>query len=99
MINDTADKAIEVLFEPLRSRYQIGLEQSIKGSDFVDFDCVDLLHYKCHKINLNRGWTYMNSPFWIKNKKATKNPINIRDHKCLQYAATLALYHKEMGKI
>ena len=50
MINDTADKAIEVLFEPLRSRYQIGLEQSIKGSDFVD-----LLHYKCHKINLNRG--------------------------------------------
>ena len=55
MINDTADKAIEVLFEPLRSRYQIGLEQSIKGSDFVDFHCVDLLHYKCHKINLNRG--------------------------------------------
>ena len=42
MINDKADEVIE--------EYQIGLETSMKGSDFI-FECVYLLYYKCHKIN------------------------------------------------
>ena len=42
MINDKADEVIEVLFESLFNRYQIGLETSIRGSDFI-FDCVYLL--------------------------------------------------------
>ena len=32
--------------------------------------------YKCHKINLNQGRSYINSPDWIKNKKLTMNLIN-----------------------
>ena len=47
IINDKADEIIE-LFQSLLSRYQIGLETSMKGSDFV-FDCVNLLYYKCQK--------------------------------------------------
>ena len=39
MINDKADEDIEEMFEPLLSRYQIGLETSMKGREFV-FDCV-----------------------------------------------------------
>ena len=61
MINDKADEVIEDLFQSLRSRYQIGLETSMKGSDFV-FDCVHLLYYKCHKINPNRCGSYIDSP-------------------------------------
>ena len=38
MINDKADEAIEEPFQSLISRYQIGLETSMKGSDSV-FDC------------------------------------------------------------
>ena len=45
------------------------------GSEFV-FDYVQLLYYKCHKINLNLGGLYIDSLDWIKNKKATINPIN-----------------------
>ena len=30
----------------------------MKDSNFL-FDCVDLLHYKCHKISLNRGGSYI----------------------------------------
>ena len=30
----------------------------------------------CHKVNPNCGEFYMNSPDWIKNKKATINTIN-----------------------
>ena len=56
----------------------------MKGSDFI-LDYVNLLYYKCHTINMNRGGSYMDSPDWIKNKKATLNPIN-DDYKYFQYA-------------
>ena len=54
--------------------------ESMKVSDFV-FDYVHLLHYKRHNINLDRGRLYIDSPDWLKNKKAkkilsTKNIIN-----------------------
>ena len=69
----------------------------MKSSQFV-FDYVYLLFYKCHKINPNRGGLYIDSPDWIKNKKATINPINKKDNKCFQYAATVVLNHEEIGK-
>ena len=68
----------------------------MKGSDFV-FDYAHLLYYKCHKINLNRGGSYIDSCDWIKNKKATTNPINKKD-KCFQYAVTVMLNHEEIKK-
>ena len=54
MIYDGADEVIEEPFQLLLSRYQIGLETSIVGSNFL-FDFVHLLCYKCHKINFKRG--------------------------------------------
>ena len=33
----------------------------MEGSVFV-FNYVQLLHYKCHKINLNHGRSYVDSP-------------------------------------
>ena len=77
MINDKADEVIEELF----SRYQIRLETSMKGRDFI-FDCVNLLYYKCHKIKFKRDGSYVDFPDSIKNKKATINLINKKDNKC-----------------
>ena len=77
-----------------KNRNQNNLE-SMKGSEFV-FDYVHLLYYKCYKINLNRGGSYVDSPDWIKNKKATINLINKKDNKCFQYAVTAALNHEEI---
>ena len=48
-------------------RYQNNLE-STKGSEFV-IDYVHLLYYKYHKINPNRGRSYIDSPHWIKKQK------------------------------
>ena len=56
------------------------------------------MYYKCHKINPNRGGSYIDSPDWIKNKKATINLINKKASKCFQYAVTVALNHEEIGK-
>ena len=43
MINGEADKVIEELFQPLLSGYQIGLETSSRGINFI-FDCVYLIY-------------------------------------------------------
>ena len=50
----------------------------MRGSDFI-FDCVDLLHCICQRINLNHGGFYIDSPDWRKNKKATIKRINKKD--------------------
>ena len=70
MMGNEIDEIIEELFESLLQKYQERLEESMKGSEFV-FDSVDLLYYKVHKISLNRGRSYIDSPKWLKNKKAT----------------------------
>ena len=48
--------------------------------------------------NLNRGRSYIDSPDWIKNEKATINPSNKKDSKCFQYAVTVALNYEEIKK-
>ena len=53
-INDKPGEVIEELFQLLLSKYYIGLETSMKGSEFV-FYYVQLSYYKCHKINPNHG--------------------------------------------
>ena len=90
---ETSD-IINELFKSFLRRYQEGLETKIKASSFV-FESVDLLHYILHKISLNRGGSYIDSPDWIKNKKATINPKN-KDNECFKYAITTALNY---GKI
>ena len=78
MIKDKVNEVIEKLFDLLLNKYQIGLETLMRGSDFI-YDCVHLLHSRCHKINFKRGRSYIDSSEWIKDKKATTNPISKKD--------------------
>ena len=96
MISDEADEVTKELLDSLKSRYQNSLE-SIKDSEFV-FNYGQLLYCKCHKINLNHGGSYIDSPDWIKNKKTTINPINKKYNKCFQYAVIVPLNYEEVGK-
>ena len=73
------------------------METSVKGIDFI-FDCVNLLYCINHKINLNRGGSYVDSPDWIKNKKTAINHVHKNDNKYFQYAVTIALNHEEIKK-
>ena len=41
---------------------------------------------------------YIDSLDWIKNKKATINPINKKDNKSFQYAITVILNYEKIGK-
>ena len=67
----------------------------MRGSNFLFFfDSFSLLYYKLHKISLNRGGSYIDSPEWLKK---TINPKN-NDHKCFQYAITAVLNHQNIKK-
>ena len=56
------------LFDSLKNRYQNNFE-SIKRSEFL-FDYIQLLYYKCHEINSNRGGSYISFPDWIEKQES-----------------------------
>ena len=93
MIGSDTNDVIKELFKSFLQRYQEGLQEQMKGSEF-EFDGVNLL---CNTISLNRGGSYIDSPEWIKNKRSTINPKN-NDYKCFQYAVTVALNHEKINK-
>ena len=69
-----ANEVVDEPFELLRSRYQENLETAMRTSDFI-FDSIQLMYYKCHKVNFRRS----GFADWIEKKKATKNPKNTDD--------------------
>ena len=88
-IGDDNDDIIEQLFRSYLQKYEENLQNKMRGSDF-EFNGVNFLYYDFNKISLHRGGSYIESPKWLKDKKSTINPKN-KDHKCFQYAVTLAL--------
>ena len=67
MCSETYD-IIDEFFKSLLQKYQEGLEESMRGSEFI-FDSVDLLYQNLQKISQKRGGSYIDSPKWLKNKK------------------------------
>ena len=55
------------------------------------------MYYNLNKISLSRGESYIDSPEWLKNKKATIYPKN-NDDKCFQHALTVALNYEQIKK-
>ena len=79
-VSQEVNEVVKNLFDYLKNRYPNNF-QSMKGSEIV-FHYIYLMYYKCHKINPNRGGSYVNYPDWIKNKKSIINPISKKDKKC-----------------
>ena len=71
MMDNETDQIIKESFKSPLQRYQKGLEEKMRGIELV-FDGVDLLHYKLHKISLNRSGSDIDSPEWLKNKEGNK---------------------------
>ena len=83
-------------FESFLNNYQ---EEEIilrNGSGFV-FRSVDLLSYHVHKTSLKKLKSYIKSPEWLINKRATINKKKKnQDNKCFQYSITVALNHQNI---
>ena len=78
MMGSETVEIIEELYKSLLQRYREGLEESMRGSEFI-FDRVDALYYNLNKIILSRGGSYIDSPEWLKNKKSAINSRNNDD--------------------
>ena len=94
MMTGNTNEIIKNLFDSLLKRYQEGLQVWMRGSEFV-FDYVESLNYIFHKEDLKRSGSYIETPHWIKKKKATVNVEN-GDDKCFQYSVTVALNYDEI---
>ena len=57
MIVNNVNEIINKFFSSPLTKYQIGLETSMKVSDFA-FDSIDGMHYKCTKVILNQQTMY-----------------------------------------
>ena len=61
MMGSETDEIIEELFESFLQKYQEGLEESMRGSEFA-YDSVDALYYNLNKVSLSRSGSYINCP-------------------------------------
>ena len=61
LIGSNTDEIIKDLFESFLQKYQEGLEESMRGSEFV-YDSVDVLYYNINKVSLRRGGLYIDLP-------------------------------------
>ena len=61
MMGIETDDIINELFESLLGRYQELETIMEEGSDFV-FENADFLYYNLHRIRLNKGGSYIDSP-------------------------------------
>ena len=61
MMGSEKDEIIEKLFKSSLQKHQEGLEESMRGSEFI-FDSVDALYFNLNKISLSRGGSYIDCP-------------------------------------
>ena len=61
MMGTKTDEIIEELFKSFLLKYQEGLEESMRRSEFV-YDGFDALYYNLNKVNLSRGESYIDTP-------------------------------------
>ena len=92
------EDVIDTLFNTFLQRFQHAQETSNdKGSEFIP-ESVELLYYNFQKIDIRRAQSYIMSPNWIVNKKATINPKNEKDNKCFQWSIISGLNYNKIKK-
>ena len=92
---DNTDDIITNILESFLENYERE-ENILRNGSNYSFECVDLALVHFHNIKMKRGSSYIGSPEWIKNKKATSNPKNLKDNNCFQYAIITSLHHHDI---
>ena len=91
--NET-DDIIKGLLNSFLNNYQKEEIVLRNGSNFV-FNSVDLFSYYIHETSMKRGKSYMKTPEWVVNKRATINPKR-KNNKCFQYPIAVALHDQDI---
>ena len=82
---------VDDLFNSFLDDYQFSLRTKVQKRNLV-YDYVRIFYYELHKIGINRsGGSYIITQDCIKYTKATINPKNKNDNKCMQYSIIVTL--------
>ena len=69
--------------------------KTISGSEF-NFESVQLMDYKLHRVRLKKGGSYIKSHEWLENKKGIINPKNENDDECFRWSTICTLNYNEI---
>ena len=94
MPSSNTNEILEQLLVSLYKNFNDDLQLSCESSSFVS-ENVEECNIHFNKIDLRRGASFIDTPEWLKHKKATINPQNKNDLYCFMYAIGIALYHNE----
>ena len=94
--SSNTNEIIEELLISLHKKFDDDLVLSRESSSFV-YESVEECNIHFHKIDLRRGSSFIDTPEWLKNKKATINPQNTNNAYCFMYAIAIALFHEALG--
>ena len=97
MPSSNTNEILEQLLTSFYNKYQDDLQLSCETSSFV-YESVEECNIHFHKIDLRRGTSFIDTPEWLKHKKAIINPQNKNNVYCFMYSATIALSQSELGK-
>ena len=78
-----ANNVIDKLLKSLRSKFQVNLITSMRGSDFI-FDSVQLMYYKCHRVKFIAGGLHIVSSYRIFCILKKKKYIQLQSQKLIQ---------------
>ena len=95
-ISDNSEDVLNLLYDSLLKYFNDKLLICRTDSSYV-LKSVEGLSIHFHKIDLKRGSSYIPTPKWLEIKQATINPKNMNYNFGFVYAATIAIYHKEIG--
>ena len=96
MWGSETDDIIRDLFESFLHNYPEELK-IISGSEF-NFETVELMDCKLHRVRLRTGGSYIKSLEWLLHKIATINLKNKNDDECLRWSTISALNYNEIMK-
>ena len=96
MPSSNTNEILEQLLASLFEKFNDDLQLSRENSNFV-YESVEECNIHFNKIDLRRGASFIDTPEWLKHKKAIINPQNKNDVYCFMYAICIALYD-ELGK-
>ena len=93
--SSNTNEIINQLLTSLHQKFDDDLVLSRESSSFV-YESVEECNIHFHKIDLRRGASFIDTPEWLENKKATINPQNTNNAYCFMYAIAIALFHEAL---
>ena len=92
------ENIIDTFFNTILNKIQQEMEKSNERGSGLTHNSLGLWYHHFQRIDIRRGGSYIASPDWIVNKKATINPKNEKDNECFRRSIIAGLNYNKIKK-